>query len=397
MIALFERGRVAVAKRLLRPLSVVVAGLALASCVAGVGGNPFGPRITQGRPVTVALLVPGESSEAGRETLAVNLENAARMAIGDLQGVEIDLRVYNTGGDAARAASQAARAASDGAVIILGPVFGDAASAAGQAVAGRGLNVLSFSNNAAIAGGNVFVLGPTFENTAARLLTYAASQNKGRVMIVAEQTPEGEVAANAIRTAAAQSTGIIAATETYEFSQQGVVNALPEIASTARASGVQSIFFTANTAGALPLLTQLLPENRVGPSEYQYIGLTRWDIPAATLQLSGVQDGWFALPDPALTQQFEARYNAEYGSNPHPIAALAYDGIAAIGALLRTGQSDALSRDALTQVSGFAGVNGVFRLRPDGTNERGLAVATIQNNEVVILDSAPRSFAGTGF
>jgi hypothetical protein len=397
MIALFERGRVAVAKRLLRPLSVVVAGLALASCVAGVGGNPFGPRITQGRPVIVALLVPGESSEAGRETLAVNLENAARMAIGDLQGVEIDLRVYNTGGDAARAASQAARAASDGAVIILGPVFGDAASAAGQAVAGRGLNVLSFSNNAAIAGGNVFVLGPTFENTAARLLTYAASQNKGRVMIVAEQTPEGEVAANAIRTAAAQSTGIIAATETYEFSQQGVVNALPEIASTARASGVQSIFFTANTAGALPLLTQLLPENRVGPSEYQYIGLTRWDIPAATLQLSGVQDGWFALPDPALTQQFEARYNAEYGSNPHPIAALAYDGIAAIGALLRTGQSDALSRDALTQVSGFAGVNGVFRLRPDGTNERGLAVATIQNNEVVILDSAPRSFAGTGF
>jgi hypothetical protein len=397
MIALFERGRVAVAKRLLRPLSVVVAGLALASCVAGVGGNPFGPRITQGRPVIVALLVPGESSEAGRETLAVNLENAARMAIGDLQGVEIDLRVYNTGGDAARAASQAARAASDGAVIILGPVFGDAASAAGQAVAGRGLNVLSFSNNAAIAGGNVFVLGPTFENTAARLLTYAASQNKGRVMIVAEQTPEGEVAANAIRTAAAQSTGIIAATETYEFSQQGVVNALPEIASTARASGVQSIFFTANTAGALPLLTQLLPENRVGPSEYQYIGLTRWDIPAATLQLSGVQDGWFALPDPALTQQFEARYNAEYGSNPHPIAALAYDGIAAIGALLRTGQPDALSRDALTQVSGFAGVNGVFRLRPDGTNERGLAVATIQNNEVVILDSAPRSFAGTGF
>ena len=46
--------------------------------------------------------------------------------------------------------------------------------------------------------------------------------------------------------------------------------------------------------------------------------------------------------------------------------------------------------------SGFVGVNGVFRLLPDGTNQRGLAVATIRDNAVVILDPAPRSFAGSG-
>jgi hypothetical protein len=112
--------------------------------------------------------------------------------------------------------------------------------------------------------------------------------------------------------------------------------------------------------------------------------------------LRGLQEGWFALPDPGLTGRFEARYQAAYGAAPHPIAGLAYDGVAAIGALLGTGAPDALSRASLTQGSGFAGVNGIFRLLPDGTNQRGLAIAVIRNNAVELLDPAPRSFAGSG-
>lgn len=364
---------------------------------AAVGVTTTGPRVNPNAPVTVALLVPGGSSDAGRNTLATNLENAARLAISDLQGVQINLRVYNTAGSANQAATVTAQAISDGASIILGPVFGDAAAASGRVAAQRNINVLSFSNNTAIAGGNVFVLGATFQNTAERILSYAVRQGKGRVTIVAERTEEGRAAEAAIRAAAARSSATLTQTVTYDFSQQGVVNALPQISSTVRSGGAQSIFFTANTAGALPLLAQLLPENNVRPSDYQYIGLTRWDIPSATLSLSGVQGGWFALPDPALSRQFEARYTAAYGSAPHPIAALGYDGIAAVGALLRTGGANALTTASLTQGSGFLGVNGAFRLRNDGTNERALAIASIQNNEVVIIDPAPRGFTGSGF
>ena len=38
-----------------------------------------------------------------------------------------------------------------------------------------------------------------------------------------------------------------------------------------------------------------------------------------------------------------------------------------------------------------------LRLLADGTNERGLAVAEVRNNQVTILDAAPRSFGGAGF
>lgn len=377
---------------------VALTGLAALAACEPVAFTGTAPSVAPAEgPVQVALLVPGGSSEQGRQVLATSLENAARMAVSDLQGVDIDLRVYETAGDPGRAAQVAQQASDAGARIILGPVFGDEANAVGPTAARSGLSVLSFSNNAAIAGGNVFILGQSFENTAQRLLDYAASEGRGQVMIVSERNTEGEIAEAAIRAAASRSAASIVATESYAFSQQGIVEALPAIAATARSSGAQTLFLTGNTAGAIPVLAQLLPDNRIAHPQFQFMGLTRWDIPPATLQLRGLQEGWFALPDPALADRFEARYTAAYGSSPHPIAGLAYDGIAAIGALLATGRPDALSRAALTQGSGFVGVNGVFRFRPDGSIERGLAVATIRDNSVVILDSAPRSFAGPGF
>ena len=82
---------------------------------------------------------------------------------------------------------------------------------------------------------------------------------------------------------------------------------------------------------------------------------------------------------------------------PPPIAGLAYDGIAAVGALVAQGKSNALTAESLTQGQGFAGVYGPFRFFRNGTNERGLAVAQIQNNQVIVIDPAPRSFGGAGF
>jgi ABC-type branched-subunit amino acid transport system substrate-binding protein len=227
---------------------------------------------------------------------------------------------------------------------------------------------------------------------------FAARQGKGRILIVHENNTAGNLGKAAIEQAIAATGGVSAVGAVgFDFSQQGVVDAMPRITGAVRSSGANAIVYTSDSAGALPLLTQLISENGISSDVAQYIGLTRWDIPPATLDLPSVQGGWFAMPDPGLNQQFQSRYAAAYGEQPHPIAGLAYDGIAAIGALIRSGRSDALGGSSLTQGSGFAGVNGVFRLRRDGTNERGLAVATIRNRQVSIIDPAPRSFTGPGF
>lgn len=359
--------------------------------------NAGGPSINASEPVPVALLVPSGSGQSGDAALATSLENAARLAMSDLPNVTIDLRVYDTAGNAGTAAAAAQQAVADGAKIILGPVYAQAANAAGLAVLNNNVNVLSFSNNTSIAGGNVFVLGPTFDNTANRLVSYAGQQGKNGIVTVHSTDAAGQLGQSAIASALTNSRVLDSGSVAFDRSQQGVINSVPTIKSTVDSTGADSIFLTATTAGALPLFSQLLPEAGLSPSTTQYIGLTRWDIPAQTLELPGVQGGWFALPDPAKAQAYRQRYNNTYGQAPHPISGLAYDGIAAIGALVSQGKSNALTGAALTQNAGFQGVGGIFRLRSDGTNERGLAVATIQNKQVVVIDPAPQNFSGAGF
>ncbi len=385
------------ARKSLGRVAVGLAALALAACQPVGGPSAGGPAIDSSVPVPVALLVPSGSGQASDELLARSLQNAARLAISDLGAVKIDLRVYNTAGQPAQAQAMAIKAIDEGAKIILGPVFAQEANAAGVAAAARGVNVLAFSNNPDIAGGNVFILGPTFQNTASRLATYSVRNGKRRIMIVHDQNTAGLLGRAAIEQGVARSGGSVVAVGSYEFSQNGVVEAAPKIAAAAKANTADAVFLTADTAGALPLISQLLADNGLGPAAIQFIGLTRWDIPQATLALPGVQGAWFAMPDPALYQQYQSRYQTAFGEAPHPISGLAYDGIAAIGALVKQGKTSALSGAALTQGAGFVGVNGIFRLRNDGQNERGLAVAQIQNNQVVIVDPAPRSFGGAGF
>lgn len=394
MLSAIRRARKSLAQLVLR-FGFVLPAFLLAACVPAGGPVASGPGTGGSGPIQVALLVPSGSGQASDAILAQSLENAARLAMADLKGVTIDLRVYQTGANPGQAQAMATRAMDEGAKIILGPVFAQEANAAGVAAAGRGISVLAFSNNTEIAGGNVFVLGPTFQNTARRLASYAVRQGKNRIMVVHDNNTAGNLGKEAIQKGVAAAGGTVVAVAGYEFSQNGVTSAAPTIVRTAKEAGASALFLTADTAGALPLLSQMLIDSGIDRSTTKFLGLTRWDIPAATLSLPGVQGGWFALPDPALYAQFQSRYQAAYGEAPHPIAGLAYDGIAAIGALARANKD--LGPRGLTQNAGFVGVTGIFRLRADGTNERGLAIAEIRNNQVVVIDSAPRSFSGAGF
>jgi len=292
----------------------VLMALGLASAVAACDAtNPTvsggGEALSGNGAVNVALLVPYGSPTPGDEGLARSLENAARLAAADLGG-SINLKVYRTAGQAGTAAAVTDQAIAEGAQIIVGPL-------------------LAFSNNTSIAGGNLFVLGNTFDNIATRMMRYASSQGRSRLVIVSPQTPVGQIAKNSITRAASGANVQIVGDGSFEFSQEGIASAAPAISSTVQATGATAIMLTDDSAGALPLLAELLPTAGIDPATVKYMGLTRWDVPPQTLTLQGLEGGWFALPDPSLTARFNARYQGTYGNPPHPLAGLAYDGVAA--------------------------------------------------------------------
>lgn len=381
----------------LKRITLAAAAAALAACTLETPSTTLtqAPQLDVNKPVPVALLVPKSSNGAG--TVAANLENAAKMAVADLGAVKIDLRVYDTAGSADVAAQQAQRAVDEGSKIILGPLFAEAANAAAVAVGDEGVNVMSFSNNPSIAGGNVFILGKTFDNTASRLMSFAKSQGKSRAVIVHPENIEGEFGRVALQRAANEVGIEVVSVQSFTFTPQGVIDAVNPIKNATLSGNADLLLLTSTSAGALPLLAQMLPEAGINPATIQYAGLSRWDIPPQTLALAGLQNGWFAMPDVTRTQNFSTRYQAAYGAQPHQLASLAYDGIAAIGALVAAGKANALTADALTQSSGFEGVDGIFRLNKNGTNERGLAIAQVKEQRVHIIDAAPSSFTFSGF
>ena len=344
----------------------------------------------------VALLVPYGSEDPNDMTLAVNLQNSARMALDDLTGVQIELRTYPTLGTKEGAAAAAEKAIADGADIFLGPVYSDTASAAASVAEPSGVNVLAFSNNARIAGKNLFVLGNTFENRARRILAYGTEQGRSRVLIVHADNPSGSSGRDAIAKAAEAMGITVTGIVPYEFTQKGVVDAVPVIASLINETQTDLVFFTANSAGALPLLAQLLPENDIDLETVKFAGLGRWDIPRSTLRLSGLEGGWFPLPDPRRAGAFNSRYRFSNNRPPHTLAGLSYDGIAFVSTLIRNGQADPFGTERILSAGDVFGAHGVFRMTPDGTVERALTVAEIEDGEVAIASPSPRSFDGLG-
>ena len=315
-------------------LAALLAALWLAACDVSMTG---GPTVDTGAPVPVALLVPRSAADGGA-ILSQSLENAARLAMADLQGAQIDLRVYDSGGQDGTSAAAAQQAVADGARIILGPVYASASNAAGNAVASSGVNVLSFSNNPGIAGGNVFILGTTFDSVAV-----AADDATPRARGAAASSSSAprtwrrrRGATPSCAPSRAPAPGSPARPPSRCRSRASPRRRRPS-PSQIQASGANAVFLTSGTAGALPYLADLLPANGVSPQTTQYIGLQRLDIPAGALSQPGLQGAWFALPDPAQSEAFRARYTNAFGAAPHPIAGLAYDGIAAIGALVAAG------------------------------------------------------------
>src|SRR5690606_34527662 len=113
---------------------------------------------------------------------------------------------------------------------------------------------------------------------------------------------------------------------------------------------------------------------------------------------ANLNGGWFAAPDPQARRGFDNKYREAYGMTPPRLASLGYDATALAAVLARSGiqhhGAPAFDRNAITNANGFAGIDGIFRFRPDGLAERGFAVLEIENGQAKIIDPAPRSFQG---
>jgi ABC-type branched-subunit amino acid transport system substrate-binding protein len=334
--------------------------------------------------IRVALLLPlsGDSKELGQGML-----DAAQMALFDLGKKDIVLLPVDSGGSPEQAMQATRNALDQGAQIILGPLFSTSTQAAAPVARSAGVNIISFSNDPAVAGGNVYLMGFTVGPQVARVTSYAISQNMRNLAVIAPNSSYGQTVVSVMEdTSRAQ--GAQLHTGFFDAQAPDVSGAITAFAQSAR--GAQAVMVPVGGA-RLSAVAPVLAVRGLDPRQVKYLGTGLWDV--ANIWREGALLGaWYAAPPPESRADFEKRFNDAYGKRPPRLASLAYDAVALVGALSTGPRGADFSSAAITNPNGFAGVDGIFRFTPDGQAQRGLAVLEITRDGIKTISPAPTSF-----
>jgi ABC-type branched-subunit amino acid transport system substrate-binding protein len=327
---------------------------------------------------------PGNAGIAGQA-----MRNAAEMAIAEFNSPNLQLLVKDDGGTAEAARLGAQQALDEGAEIILGPLFAQSVGFVGQLARPRNVPVIAFSTDANVASSGIYLLSFLPESDVDRIVQYAISTGKHSYAALIPDNPYGTVVEAAFKQAVARRSGSqVVAIERYPHDKAGMATPIRNVG---QASARADALFIPDGGDAVPDVAQALAAGGVNLKRLQLLGTGLWDDPRiyAAPSLDG---GWYAAPDGVGYRNFSARYRARYNQDPVRTATLAYDAVALVAALVKTQGPQRFSQQVLTNPSGFTGIDGLFRFRTDGTNERGLAVLRVSSAGVQTVAPALRSF-----
>jgi ABC-type branched-subunit amino acid transport system substrate-binding protein len=341
--------------------------------------------------IRVALILP--LSAAGNAGIAGQaMRNAAEMALAEFNSPNIQLLVKDDGGSADGARLAAEQALNEGAEIILGPLFAQSVSIVGQVARSRNIPVIAFSTDANVATRGVYLLSFLPESDVARIVQYAGSTGKRSYAALIPDNPYGTVVEAAFRQDVTRRSGQIVGIEHYPHDKVGMAGPVRNVAQVAaRADAI----FIPDGGDAVPDVVQALVAGGVNTKKIQLLGTGLWDDPRI-FSMPALDGGWYAAPDGAGYRNFSGRYVTRFKQQPVRTATLAYDAVALIAALAKTQGAQRFSPEVLTNPSGFSGIDGLFRFRADGTNERGLAVLRVTPSGAQTISPAPRSFGASG-
>ncbi len=408
-------------------------------------GEEAAPAIVPVEMVRVGMLVPltGNSAKLGEV-----LRNAALMSLFDISSQRLILQFYDTQGTAEGARAAAKLAISQGVELIIGPVYSQAVRAIRPATHSADIGVITFSSDPSNLGDGVYTIGALTSQQVEHIVRFACDKGYKRLAVLSQDNATGDIVSMAAKSAVDACGGMITKAAFYDPKtddlQTAVASVMPKMLEdleTERDDEVKRLEKAREqVAAGHPVLMKneetgemeerqmspeqlqatievlketelqrdpfefdaiLIPEEgsrlrSLGalmsyydvPAEIKILGTSQWSDsrPARESALIG---GWFSHLPSAGFADFAKRYADIYGEKPPRIASQAYDAVALAAILAETG---GFSYENLTTVSGFKGVDGLFRLLPNGLSERGLQVLGVEKKGFVTLSPALEVF-----
>jgi len=400
----FHQFPVQASRRVILRAGFLLAGLALAGCSIGGGGSILGENAPDakiapgaGKPsVKVAVLLPLTGSNS--QSVAKALKQAGELALFDFDNPNVELVPKDTHGTPEGAKSAARDAVKEGAELIIGPLFANEVTAAAPEAKAGNIPMIAFSSDRKVAGNGVYLLSFLAGSDVPRIVSYAVTQQKTRFAALIPQTEYGRLVEQSFLAATKQIGAQIVAVKSYPQDANGMVAPVREIAALVKKGEPPQFdaLFMPAAADTLPALAPLLPYAEIDTKTIKVIGSSGWDYTGVGKEQALI-GAWFTAPDPKGWTDFTKRYVETYGDVPPRLATLAYDAVSLAISLSNNPQGSRFTPSTLTRASGFAGVDGLFRLRPDGTSERGFAVLEVQRYGNQVIEAAPASFSSAQF
>jgi ABC-type branched-subunit amino acid transport system substrate-binding protein len=348
--------------------------------------QPTGPEVVQGLPTDatrhrVALLVPMSGTNAG---VGQSIANATTLALMDTKTDRVRITTYDTALGAAAAVN---RALADGNRLILGPLLAEDARIIGPIAARANVPVVSFSNDASIAGSGVYVLGYNTAQSIDRVVDYAKGKGLTRFGALVPRGTYGERAGNAMLRAVEQAGGTVVSMQTFDRSPASITAAVKAL----QASSSYDALLIADSGRVALQVAPIVRKN--GGATARLLGTELWNTDTALPASPVLRGAWFASVSDGLYRQLATKYRARYGSAPFRLSSLGYDSVLLTVRIAKDWKPGAPFPAArLRDPGGFSGIDGAFRFNRAGVAERALEVNEVGAGASAVIDPAPRSF-----
>lgn len=350
-------------------------------------------------PVKVAILLPlsGQHKNLGDAML-----KAAQMALFQIGHNNLELIPRDTKGTADGARDAARSAINAHAQLVLGPIFAANVRAAKPITQSARVNMIAFSTDWTLAGGNTFIMGFLPFDQVERVTKFAAKHGIRRVGVLTPSSDYGRVVSSAFQTLAPRNGITITGTTNFPTNTS---NLAPIVSTFTRFEERKA----ANALNQTPFDAVLMP---TGGQHARAIGslLSHYDLPPRTVRRLGtglldeaalasennLEGTWFAAPSPNSRRNFEQQFTNTYGHRAPRLSTLAFDATALSAVLAKrgfqNGNKPAFDKRSIASPNGFSGLDGIFRFRDNNTIERGLAVLEYRRGQIVVIDDAPKTF-----
>lgn len=328
--------------------------------------------------VKVAVLVPlsGKSAPLGQAMV-----NAAQLAVFDMGVNGFELMPRDTKGTADGAVQATQEAIASGAQLLIGPLFAADVAAVKPTLSSGNVSMLALSTDVSLAAPGAYVMGFAPAPQVDRVVAFAISRGIRSFAALIPAGPYGQLVSKAFTKAVNDHGGSIVISESS-------TNAA---ALAAHKDKIEAIFAPLGGAELRKVAAQLTTAG-FETGRVRMIGTGLWDETDLAKDQTLLLGGWFAAPEPESRIRFVQSYKDTYNQEPPRLATLAYDATALAAVLARNGAR--YDGGSLTVPSGFAGLDGIFRLQPNGQIERGLAVLEVGNGQNSIVDPSPSTFVG---